>query len=68
VLRWLGGVAERERTSTTAREGTQCFCTGDPPHCQNGMLGEFTVKDVDHGATAHNAADVTCLSTSSTPV
>ena len=46
----LGGIApSADGTSTVSLEkGTYVyFCTfGDPPHYQNGMLGEFTVTDV----------------------
>lgn len=59
----LGGIApSASGTSTISlEEGTYVyFCTfGDPPHYQNGMLGEFTVTDV--GSTAplpDNAAEV----------
>ncbi len=49
-------------TSTISlEEGTYVyFCTfGDPPHYQNGMLGEFTVKDVASTAPLpDNAAEV----------
>src|SRR5262245_50566419 len=59
----LGGVGPSASGTSTISldEGTYVyFCNfGDPPHYQNGMLGEFTVKDV--GSTAplpDNAAEV----------
>jgi uncharacterized cupredoxin-like copper-binding protein len=59
----LGGVGpSASGTSTVSLEaGTYVyFCTfGDPPHFQNGMLGEFTVKDVASTAPLpDNAAEV----------
>lgn len=59
----LGGVAPSASSTSTISlgEGTYVyFCTfGDPPHYQNGMLGEFTVKDVASTAPLpDNAAEV----------
>jgi uncharacterized cupredoxin-like copper-binding protein len=59
----MGGVLPGASGTSTISldEGTYVyFCTfGDPPHYQNGMLGQFTVKDIASTAPLpDNAAEV----------